>query len=96
MVAALSLVDILEEVVPFLRVDTTLVDVGHAALVKLVVDDCVSPGSALDLPSQDLVLWELVAGDVGDEGLRPGGHFPDGEDARPCQLRSPRARRAGR
>ena len=79
--ATLSLVYVLEETATFFRVDAALVDAGDTALVELVVDDGVGMGLALDLPSQDLILWEFAVGEVGDERLRPGRHLPDGEDA---------------
>jgi hypothetical protein len=53
--AALPLVYILEESEALAWVNAALVDAGDTMLVELVVDDHVGFGSALDLPSQDLV-----------------------------------------
>jgi hypothetical protein len=50
-VVALPLVYVLEEMEPFIQVDAALVDVGDSTLVDLIIDDRVSMGSALDLPS---------------------------------------------
>jgi hypothetical protein len=72
MVATLPLIYVLEEMEPFPWVDATLVDAGDATLVEIVVDDRVRAGPALDLPSQDFIVWEFSIGEVGDKGLRPG------------------------
>jgi hypothetical protein len=93
LVATLPLVYIIEEPEAFAWVDAALVDARDTMLVELVVDDRVSFGSMLDLPSQDLVVWKLVIGEVGDEGLRPGRCYPGGEDALFRRLHSPHAQR---
>jgi hypothetical protein len=85
------LVYILEEPEAFNWVDVALVDAGEAVLVEFLVDDCVGFGSALDLPSQDLIFWKFIIGEVGDEGLRPGRYLSDGEGTFHRLLRSPRA-----
>jgi hypothetical protein len=90
MVAALSLVYLHEELDSFVLIDVALVYARDAALVELIVDDRVSFRSALDLPSQEFVLWELIVGEAGDERLHPGRYLSDGEGALDRWLRSPR------
>ena len=72
MVAAFSLVDALEQPASFRLLDATLVDVGYAALVQLVVDDGVSFGAMQYLSGLQLSLWEYVSCEVVEEGLCSG------------------------
>ena len=54
--AALTLVDLFEEIAAFFWLDPMLEDAAHTVLVLLVVDDGARFGAALGLPGQDLVL----------------------------------------
>ena len=49
MVAAFSLVDVSEDCNALILLDTSLEDSSDTALDEFSVDDCVCPGSTLDL-----------------------------------------------
>lgn len=86
LVAALALVDILQQPVACVYIDAPLENAQDAALVQLLVDDGIRVRVAPDLPGLPLVIRKLSVGDVVHEGLCPRWHFPDGEDALVHQL----------
>ena len=59
MVAALALVDVSENCLASLWLDAALVDTSDAAPDQLSVDYGVGSCSALYLPSQDFIGWQL-------------------------------------
>ena len=59
MVAALTLMDVFENCLALLWLDTTLVDTSDAAPNQLSVDYGVGCRSALYLPSQDFISWQF-------------------------------------
>ena len=61
MVAALALMDVFENCLALLWLDATLVDTSDTAPDQLSVDYGVSCRSALYLPSQDFISWQLFA-----------------------------------
>ena len=60
-----------EDCDPFFLAYTALEDARNAALVQFIVVDGVGACSMLDLPGGELVRWEFVVGEVGEEGLCP-------------------------
>ena len=71
--AALALMNILEQLQPLVWLDTALEDAGGAAVDELVVDDGVRARSALNLPSLILVLGKsIVNQEVTERLLLPG------------------------
>ena len=61
MVAALAFMDVSENCLALLWLDATLVNTSDATPDQLSVDYGVSCQSALYLPSQDFVSWQLFA-----------------------------------
>ena len=59
MVAALALMDVFENCLALLWLYAALVDTSDAAPDQLSVDYGVGCRSALYLPSQDLISWQL-------------------------------------
>ena len=70
--ATLSLVYAFPEPEPMFLLYAALEDSSDAALDELSIDDGVSMRPALDLPSDDLVIRELLAQDECGDLLRPG------------------------
>jgi hypothetical protein len=58
-IPALSLVDLSQELDPFIRLYVAPEHPTYAAFVQLVVDDSVGLGTSLDFPGSDLVLGQL-------------------------------------
>ena len=77
---AFALMDFFEDLDPFFLTYAALEYVGDTAFVRLVVDDGVGTCPAFDLPGDELVRWEFVVGEVGEEGLGPWRSFFNDED----------------
>ena len=71
--AALTLMNISEQLQPLVRLDTVLENASCAEMKELVVDDGVCARSALDLPSLNFVLRKSATHEKITEQLRPGG-----------------------
>src|SRR4051812_12802403 len=70
-VAAVTGVDIVEDLASFGGLDATLEHAGDTALVELAVDDGVGLASMSDHPSFRLVCRQGAGFQVGDVGLGP-------------------------
>ena len=64
--------NLLENLDPFFLTHTTLDYARNAVLVQFVIDDGVGTCSTFDLPGGELVRWEFIVGEVGEEGLCQG------------------------
>ena len=71
MVAALAFMDVSENCLALLWLDATLVDASDAAPDQLSIDYGISYCSALHLPSQDFISWQLSIYEELEDGLGP-------------------------
>ena len=69
--AAFALVDILEDCHTFLWLDAALVDPSNTTPDQPTIDYGVGCRSALYLPSQDFISWQLSAHQELEDGLGP-------------------------
>ena len=71
--AALTLMNILEQLQPLVWIDTALENASGAAMDELVVDDGVRARSALNLPGLNFIVGKSAIHQKITERLRPGG-----------------------
>ena len=71
--AALSLVDVLEELSALVGVDAALEDSRDASPVQLSIDDGEGLGSALDMPCLHFIFGQRTVAQVVEVRLSPGG-----------------------